>query len=712
MGKSFVRRQVCSYLSHLVLYEKFSLKNISHLFCTVLFFLLLFTPPGFPEAQNSVDDPFTSPSNWGGTGLMEIPTARVIRENSYRLGIGQVRPYRYFYGAISPLKGLEIDGRITEVLGIPALTENYGNYKDKAIDLKYQFLSEGKYLPAMAIGIMDPHGTRIYPSQYIAVSKQIYPFDFTLGFGNGRFGKEPLVSETDNMEVEMLTDTKDWLRDSQLFWGIQFAPSEKYSLMIEYSPIKFHEQTADPAQKKYFREPVSSRYNFGIRINPAKWAEIALTYQRGNQFGINFSTAFDIGEPLLPIYDPVYHETSFDRLNPIQERLSTALHNSGFSSIGVSIVNDELWVEAQNDKYFYNARAIGVILKIISGIDPQNISRIHVILKERDIPVVEFVTAGTDVLDLYADKMTLNEFFRLSDSNTAVAEIPDMPVAYQKPYEYGIRPSLETFLNDPSGFFRYRFGVAGWVTYHTWKGGAVITGLATYPLNNITTTNEPLSIPVRSDIVPYKENKVALSRLMFDQIKKLTPQIYGKISAGFLEIQYAGVDAEIAVPLFNGRIFTGLGGSAVKKRDPDNMLEIKSDDVKDVYSTLFLNTRLNIPETDMAVDIKAGRFLAGDNGVRITVSKLINGVKIWAWYSFTDTSVFSDDFNSGYHDKGIGVSIPLRLFKGSDSKTSYDYVLSPWTRDAAQDIDHFSTLFDFIGRNNKIYLDKDREKLY
>ena len=54
---------------------------------------------------------------------MEIPTARVMRENSFRIGASQIKPYRYYYGAVSPVKGLEIDGRITEITGVPALTE-------------------------------------------------------------------------------------------------------------------------------------------------------------------------------------------------------------------------------------------------------------------------------------------------------------------------------------------------------------------------------------------------------------------------------------------------------------------------------------------------------------------------------------------------------------------------------------------------------------
>ena len=103
-----------------------------------------------------------------------------------------------------------MDLRITEVLDVPSGLRGQRNYKDKALDVKYQFIPEGKYIPAISLGLMDPHGTRVYPSQYIVASKQIYPFDFTLGFGNGRFGKEPLIESAEGLKIEMVTDPEKW----------------------------------------------------------------------------------------------------------------------------------------------------------------------------------------------------------------------------------------------------------------------------------------------------------------------------------------------------------------------------------------------------------------------------------------------------------------------------------------------------------------------
>jgi hypothetical protein len=234
-----------------------------------------------------------------------------------------------------------------------------------------------------------------------------------------------------------------------------------------------------------------------------------------------------------------------------------------------------------------------------------------------------------------------------------------------------------------------------------------VAALEGYPINNISTVNEPLSIPVRSDIALYKEQNVALGKLMFDQIAKTSYEVYGRISAGILEIEYAGLDGEVAMPMLDGRVMAGISGSAVKKRDPDNPFKLKEDDVKDLYTTAFWNTRVNFPEQEISFDVKAGRFLAGDLGARFTISKFINGVIISVWYGITDTSIFTDEYNRGYEDSGFQVTIPIRLFKGEDSRTSYGYSLTPWTRDVAQDIIHYNSLFDFMGRNTGVGFRKD-----
>ena len=674
-----------------------------------LFFVVCVLYGGIP--CHAGDEPFANPTNWGGTGLMETPTARVMKEGRYRVGVSQIDPYRYYYGAVSPFEGLEINARVTQVLDVPALTASYGDYKDKAIDLKYQFIPEGKYLPAIAIGIMDPQGTRLYSSQYLVMSKQIYPFDFTLGFGNGRFGKKPLSSSQEGFKAEIFTDTSSWLSDSQFFGGIEFALSDQYAFMVEYNPIRYNEQTQDPAQQKYFTEAVPSKFNFGFRWRPFAWTDIDVSYQRGNQLGVNLSFAFDIGNPFIPIYDRPYRERPEQRSDPLTERIALALYRSGFMDIGIVMDGEDLWIKAENIKYYYQPRAIGVVLRAINEILPPSIRRVHLVLTNNGIPLVEFVTLRGDMALFYEEKLTLNEFFSLSEMNTEGSQAFPATIKHKKYFDYGIKPEFRTFLNDPSGYFKYRLGVSAWVAYRPWRGASLVAGPEYYFVNTISTSNAPLTNVVRSDIVSYQQEDVGLGMLLFEQIEKFNKEIYGRLAAGLLEIEYAGFDGEVAKPFFGGRLMVGVSGSLVKKREPGSPLQLKSDDLKDHYSTAFLNARLNIPEAEVSIDLKSGQFLAADRGARITISKFFNGVILSAWYGITDTSSFADPFNKGYDDKGIAITIPIRLFTGTDSRTAYKFSMSPWLRDVAQDIDHYNTLFDYMGRNVGAYLEKDKGRM-
>ena len=670
--------------------------------------------PGVParaRARPAGDEPFIGPNNFGVTGLFETPTARMMPENRYRLGATQVYPYRYYFGTVGLFDRLEVNGRVTEVIGVPGFNNgaNYGAYKDKAVDAKILLLKEGTFHPAVAVAISDPHGTRLYASQSIVASKRIFPFDVSLGFGNGRLGKRPLPAQGESFKVELFTDPAKWAREALPFGGIQYAATPWLSLLAEYSPIRYERQTTDPAQMKYFPTAVRTPFNLGARVKPLKWLEIDASWQRGNEFGVTASVAFDIGRPLVPIRDEPYLETAEASRAPLPNRIALALADVGFSDIAVSGDEFTLRVDAQNDRYFFAPRAVEVLLATIAPFVPPSVEYVRVQLKENGIPMAEaavsasvFSRAGGGFFP--ADRIRAAAGFRSENFDA-----PIRPTTHRRWFDYSLKPSFEAFLNDPSGFFKYRIGLVGSVSTFPWRGGTVLLGVEGYPVNNISTSNAPLSIPIRSDTAEYKKEKVGLGRLLFDQVFATREPVYFRTAAGMLETMFGGVDAEIALPLWNGRILAGGSGSVVRKRAPDDPFRFRGNEN---YHTALFQGRLNVPEIDAAIDVKWGRFLAGDRGVRVAVSKFIRGVTLSAWYSATDTGMFTDPFNRGYHDKGISVEIPIRLFTGRDSKTAYRYSLSPWTRDVAQDIDRYLPLFDRIGRNAGVLLDRDQGPTY
>jgi hypothetical protein len=113
---------------------------------------------------------------------------------------------------------------------------------------------------------------------------------------------------------------------------------------------------------------------------------------------------------------------------------------------------------------------------------------------------------------------------------------------------------------------------------------------------------------------------------------------------------------------------------------------------------------------EMQFTIKAGRVLAGDKGVRFEVSRIVNGFEVGFWYTYSDTSDFTGP-NKNYHDKGVFVAIPLRMFSTKDTKVVGVYSLSPWTRDVGQLAGRPFDLYREIAPKLPFYLlDKANEK--
>ena len=94
-------------------------------------FLFLLCQIAFVTPAFCWDKPFNNGANWGGTGLFEIPTARVLDDGEIRIGVAQALPYRWYTAGMGIFPGLELSGRFTQLTNIPSgLGSDYGSYKE------------------------------------------------------------------------------------------------------------------------------------------------------------------------------------------------------------------------------------------------------------------------------------------------------------------------------------------------------------------------------------------------------------------------------------------------------------------------------------------------------------------------------------------------------------------------------------------------------
>lgn len=205
------------------------MKNIYILNLIFIFFILC----GRAEA---------APTTYGATGLIDIPTADVVRTDQLEAGYYNIDKKKYEVFALPLTKRMEISG---------SLRDGDNKHTIKTASAKVIVKPEGVLFPGVAVGIYDI-GDNDNRSAYIAASKAL-PFGlrFTAGVGtryyrNGFVGLEtkliPLskggtfpdmslmierIDQKTSYGLRMATAkglqlTAGW-RDSKPFWGITYT---------------------------------------------------------------------------------------------------------------------------------------------------------------------------------------------------------------------------------------------------------------------------------------------------------------------------------------------------------------------------------------------------------------------------------------------------------------------------------------------------------
>lgn len=653
------------------------------------FFRSLLILSAIPPPALCRDVPFSNAANWGGTGLMEIPTARVLEDGVIRFGYAQADPYRWYVVGMGVLPCLEVTGRFTEITNMPSgLGPDYGSNKDKALDLKCQILPESRRSPAIAIGLQDFVGTKLMEAQYVAVSRQIFPMDFTLGIGRKRLGGGPQSPVSDKIGF---------------FGGIEVALHERVHLLAEYNPIEY--QSDSPSVRGV---PEGARWpvNFGLRVKLVPGLDLGASYQRGDTLGFMAHLQAVLGAPIIPKRPDPPQWVSVDR-RPFVERnvagmvgeIHRAVREAGFIDVAVYANGKDLTAEFENTKYLSSAKAAGRVLRILLFHSPADTQKLSVVLKRRRMPILR-VSVTPDHLEkflfgeipqeVFDRLMEIQDASSLSEGEAGPAiESGDRDFLT---YRTGIKPEVQLWLNDPSGVVKVRVGIKPWVIANLWEGAA---GYARYDIpfySNIESSNVPVPDAVRSDAWIYLDRNYSFDRLLVDQAVRLYDRTFGRITLGYLDKMYAGAGGEVLTFLLDGSLAVGLEADYAIKRKPGTQFDLL--DFR--RHTVLGNVYWRVPRMGLTLHVQYGRFLASDVGWKLEVKRRYqNGVEVGAWYTDTDTDELTG-YNRDYNDKGIFLTLPVNMFVNYETNTAYHYAISPWTRDVGATVFHWQEIFDLV----------------
>jgi hypothetical protein len=264
-------------------------------------------------------------------------------------------------------------------------------------------------------------------------------------------------------------------------------------------------------------------------------------------------------------------------------------------------------------------------------------------------------------------------------------------------FSWTIVPTPYLFLLSPEDPIKLGVNIDAVGTVYL-SEGLSMTGQVSQPLINVPDDPGPSETelqPVRSDTPRYyAEYTPKLARLTGDYLFKLTPDVYGRASAGYLERMFAGVSGEILWKPTEQTWGLGLEVNYVAQRDFDDIgLGFGFYDYK--VATGHASVYWDTGYYGLEAQVDAGRYLAGDWGASFRLTRrFANGWAVGGY--FTRTDVTSEDFGEGSFDKGITLEIPLRWTTPFETRAQNEISLTSISRDGGAKLDIANRLYPIV----------------
>lgn len=665
----------------------------------------------------------TSHSDWGVTGLLQTPTARMKTQGSAGIHVAHMQPYTQYNIHLQPFNWLETAVRYTNIDGVSygAVSPNQ-DYKDKSFDVKLRLWKERKWVPEVAVGWRDPAGTSLFGGEYVVANKRYGDFDMSLGMGWGYLGargdiENPLGDKT-RVAKEIgqggTVSPKTWFSGAaSLFGGVQWhSPYQPLTVKVEYDGNDYKKDRANRGNQKIDAEqPI----NVGVTWQ-RNGLELSAGVERGNTAMFAVALNGDLSQlgqvkntvstqqqstatkqhsfkpSSLSYQIPLSRQVPEHQPNaPLLNQFSQA---TGWKAYKLQEQDGVLTLFAEDDGGVFLHERLVRAGEILTNVMPNH--RLMQIELTRHGETISRFKITPDVWQAQYQQL-LPESKRLAQPFTISSEISHTPTANvvaERPVSRGYLSFAPTFSQSIGGPNGYLFGVYATANanYRLWQGSWLNATAQVRLADNFDkftyTANSQLP-RVRTNVRDYMtSSRVLMPNLQWTQFKQLGNNLYGLAYAGYLDPMFAGVGGEVLYRPAQGRWAIGADINQVRQRDFKQDFALQDYDV----TTGHVNFYVDLPY-DVTAKVSAGQYLAGDKGATLDLSRTFkNGVKMGAWA--TKTNVSAEVFGEGSMDKGIYVSIPFdALFRGwSAGRTSLVY--QPLIRDGGAKLSRLYTLYD------------------
>ncbi len=610
------------------------------------------------------------------------------------------------------LPNIEASARIISLDNWTAPGVSFG---DNTLDLKFRLVGEGTLRPAIAIGFRDFLSNGPTASEYIVATKTIGEnLRITGGLGWGRLGSSnPVLSTGTRPAVDNAFGYGHMFAgDAALFGGVEWqTPINNLTLKAEYSSDAY---TGEQVFGSFTR---NSPFNFGAEYRLGPHFSLGAYYNYGSELGFRVSFSGNPNQPITP-QDlgvgpaPVnarpadYSRDVAWAAVPIVRKkmldiLSSALEADGIIVQQGRISGDTLELYINNTKYVRQPMAVGRLARVLAGSTPPSVEVFRITLMSDNLPTTTMeikradLEAQVDRPDAGPDSFNTTGFssapYRIAGDDVWQREI-------DKRFSWRISPNIPVNLFNAGGLGEIDVILAGSAQYQVTNAFALNLAVTQKLLGNIGDAAGVNLSPlphVRSDAGLYDSTGPVVGRLTADFQTKLAPSLYARVSAGYLERMFGGVDAEILWKPSTQNWGLGAELAYAKQRDFNSLLGFQNYETITGFASLYWNTGWN----GLEAQVDVGRYLAGDWGSTLTLSRrFTNGWEVAGYMTLTDVSFAN--FGAGNFDKGIRLRIPFNWTLPFESRAATTVNFGGYGNDAGARLDIGNRLYSTIRGND------------
>ncbi len=649
-------------------------------------------------------------STYGTPGLIDMPTAQSAEDAELGLSVS------HFAGGTRNTLTFQLTPRLSGSFRYSKI-ESY----DRSFDLRYRFLDETPYGPAMAVGLQDFVGTGIYSGEYVVATKTLTPrLTITGGLGWGRLGSHngftnPLGVLNDRFETRPTSsastggqiESAKWFRgDAAFFGGVSYQATDKLALKAEYSSDAYARETRVGLFER------KSSVNFGLDYRLRDNMHMQAYYLYGSEVGVSFNLLTNPRKPAanggtgaapLPVKRRQAGQSADlgwtqnpETAQSLRDQTAALLSNDGMTLEALRLSGSTATIHIRNARYLARPEAIGRTARILSQVLPASVETFTIVPVENGIPLSATTLKRSDLEELeYAPDATWRSYARaeISDAADSLEGTTYNGVLYPK-FTWSLGPYLSTSYFDPQEPVRVDAGLSLEGRYDIAPGWVLSGAIKQQVAGNVGSTTRASDSKiqkVRSEGFLYaREGETALNDLTLAHYFRPGQDLYGRVTAGYLEREYGGISGEILWKPVGSRLALGAELNVVKQRDFDQGFGFRDYSVTTGHMSAYYDFG-----NGYEGQVDAGRYLAGDYGATFTLDRTFaNGWSVGAYATFTDVSF--DDFGEGSFDKGLRFVVPLDHFLGKPTGQTYKTVIQPLTRDGGARLNVNGRLYDSV----------------